>query len=113
LQNSLIPTARAHRGLVEGKSFASTAPQPVHIIPVRVMPELVSKFGLLDRATIQRVIEAYGLVEEHYGKLLILEGGKVRVDLSSGGRHVVWLPPRQAPTVLKINADLSEETRER
>jgi hypothetical protein len=76
---------------------------------LRVMPELVSKFGLLNRTTIQRVIEAYGLVEEHYGKLLILEGGKVRVDLSSGGRHVVWLPPRQAPTVLKINADLSEE----
>jgi hypothetical protein len=74
---------------------------------VRVMPEVVSKFGLLDRATIQRVIEAYGLVEEHYGKLLIL-GGKVRLDLSSGGRRVVWLPPGQAPTVLKINAVLSE-----
>jgi len=75
---------------------------------VRVMPEMVSKFGLLDRATIQRVVEAYGLVEEHYGKLLILQGGKVRVDLSSGGRRVVWLPPGQAPTVLKINTVLSE-----
>ena len=74
---------------------------------VRIMPEMVSKFGLLDRVTIQRVIEAYGLVEEHYGKLLIL-GGKVRLDLSSGGRRVVWLPPGQAPTVLKINAVLSE-----
>jgi hypothetical protein len=75
---------------------------------VRIMPEMVSKFGLLDRVTIQRVIEAYGLVEEYYVKLLILEGGKVRVDLSSGGRRVVWLPPGQAPTVLKINAVLSE-----
>jgi hypothetical protein len=75
---------------------------------LRVMPEMVSKFGLLDRATIQSVIVAYGLVEEHYGKLLILEGGKVRADLSSGGRRVVWLPPGQAPTVLKINAVLSE-----
>jgi len=75
---------------------------------VRVMPEMVPRFGLLDRPTIQRVIEVYGLVEEHFGKLLILEGGKVRVDLSSGGRRVVWLPPGQAPTVLKINAVLSE-----
>jgi hypothetical protein len=75
---------------------------------VRVMPEMVPKFGLLDRPTIQRVIEVYGLVEEHFGKLLMLEGGKVRVDLSSGGRRVVWLPPGQAPTVLKINAVLSE-----
>jgi len=75
---------------------------------VRIMPEMVSKFGLLDRVTIQRVIEAYGLVEEYYGKLLILEGGKVRMDLSSGGRRVVWMPPGQAPTVLKINAVLSE-----
>jgi hypothetical protein len=73
---------------------------------VRIMPEMVSKFGLLDRVTIQRVIEAYGLVEEYYGKLLILEGGKVRMDLSSGGRRVVWMPPGQAPTVLKINAVL-------
>lgn len=75
---------------------------------LRVMPKIVSKFGLLDRMTIQSVIEAYGLVEEHYGKLLILEGGKIRVDLSSGGPRVVWLPPGQAPTVLKINAVLSE-----
>jgi hypothetical protein len=30
------------------------------------------------------------------------------MDLSSGGRRVVWLPPGQAPTVLKINAVLSE-----
>jgi hypothetical protein len=59
---------------------------------LRFMPEMVSKFGLLDRVTVERMIEAYGLVEEHYGKLLILEGGKVRVDLSSGGRRVVWLP---------------------
>ena len=72
------------------------------------MPEMVSKLGLLDRTTIQRVIEAYGLLEEHYGKLLILDGGKVRVDLSAGGRRGVWLPPRQAPNVLKINAVLSE-----
>jgi hypothetical protein len=75
---------------------------------LRVMPKIVSKFGLLDRMTIQSVIEAYGLVEEHYGKLLILEGGKIRVDLSPGGSRVVWLPPGQAPTVLKINAVLSE-----
>jgi hypothetical protein len=32
---------------------------------VRVMPEMVSKFGLLDRVTIQRVIEAYDLVTPH------------------------------------------------
>jgi hypothetical protein len=37
---------------------------------LQVMPEMVSKFGLLDRATIQSVIEAYGLVEEHYGEHL-------------------------------------------
>jgi hypothetical protein len=75
---------------------------------LQVMPEMVSKFGLLDRATIQSVIEAYGLVKEHYGKLLILEGGKARVDLSSGGRRVVWLPPGQAPAVLRINTVLSD-----
>jgi hypothetical protein len=36
---------------------------------IRVMPEAVSKLGLLDVKTIGAVVEAYAMAEEHSAKL--------------------------------------------
>ena len=69
---------------------------------------MVPKFFLLDQETIQSVIDAYAMVEEHYRKLLIL-GGRLQPHLTSGTeRRVVWLPADKAPTIMKINASLSK-----
>ena len=41
---------------------------------IRIMPEMVSKFGLLDEETIDQVTNAYLAVEQHSEQLLLLYG---------------------------------------
>jgi hypothetical protein len=45
---------------------------------VRIMPEMVPKFGLLDQETIQSVMNAYALLETYYSLLLTLGGRPLR-----------------------------------
>jgi hypothetical protein len=51
---------------------------------VRIMPEMIDKFGLLDPETIQSVVAAHMAVEEYCEKWLT-RGGRL-VDLTSGTR---------------------------
>jgi hypothetical protein len=44
---------------------------------IRIMPEMVSKFGLLDEETIDKVANAYLAVEQHSEQLLLLHGARL------------------------------------
>jgi hypothetical protein len=69
---------------------------------IRIMPEMVSKLGLLDGTTIiSAVVKAYSVVEEYCVRLLLL-GGKLREDLTPH-RKLVALPPRNVPDLIRLN----------
>jgi hypothetical protein len=44
---------------------------------IQIMPEMVSKFGLLDEETIDQVTNAYLAVEQHSEQLLLLYGARL------------------------------------
>ncbi len=53
---------------------ASTFLMPDLAHSIRIMPEMVSKFGLLDKETIDKVANAYLVVEQHSEQLLLAAG---------------------------------------
>jgi len=63
---------------------------------IRIMPEVVSKLGLLDETTIIAVVDAYGMVEEYSAKLLLL-GGRPGVTPDNFRRYVALPPDRLVP----------------
>ena len=74
---------------------------------IRIMPEMVSKLGLLDGTTIiSAVVKAYSVVEEYCVRLLLL-GGKLREDLTPH-RKLVALPPRNVPDLIRLNTVTAE-----
>jgi hypothetical protein len=68
---------------------------------IRVMPELLSKLGYLNADTIRFVIDAY-LVIEQYGGHLILRGGK-RGNREHGQDRLIALPKEKAALVVSLN----------
>jgi hypothetical protein len=68
---------------------------------IRVMPEVVSKLGLLDETTISAVLKAYGMVEEFSAKLLLL-GGRSGVAPDNFRRYVALNSDRLVP-VAQLN----------
>jgi hypothetical protein len=69
---------------------------------IRIMPELVSKLGLLDGIIISAVVDAYGMAEEYSAKLLLL-GGRPGVTPDNFRRYVSFPPDRLVPLV-QLNA---------
>jgi hypothetical protein len=69
---------------------------------IRIMPELVSKLGLLDGKIISAVVDAYGMAEEYSAKLLLL-GGRPGVTPDNFRRYVAFPPDRLVPLV-QLNA---------
>jgi hypothetical protein len=65
---------------------------------IQIMPEVASKFGLLDGTIISAVVDAYGMVEEYSAKLLLL-GGRPGVTPDNFRRYVALPPDRLVPLV--------------
>jgi hypothetical protein len=63
---------------------------------IRIMPEVVSKLGLLDETIISAVLDAYGMVDEYSAKLLLL-GGHPGVTPDNFRRYVTLPPDRLVP----------------
>jgi gas vesicle protein len=68
---------------------------------IRIMPEAISKLGLLDGKTIGAVVTAYEMAEEYSAKLLFL-GGRPRVTPDNFRRYVV-LPSNRVTQVAQLN----------
>ena len=66
---------------------------------IRIMPEVISKLGLLDEKTIGAVITAYGAVEAYPAKLLLL-GGRPGVTPDNFKRYVALPSNLMTPVVL-------------
>jgi hypothetical protein len=101
--------AELHRALVLHSKNLSKLEMSHFLMPdmaqsVRIMPDMVSKLGLLDPETIESVITAYSALEG-YGELLLAltveDFAKVTV-LSSEGRHVL-LPAEKAHDLISQN----------
>jgi hypothetical protein len=93
---------------------------------IRIMPEMVSKFGLLDEEIIDKVTNAYLAVEQHSEQLLLLYGARLvdpeRVSAgeaqpagetrASAGRRLILLSADKAPQVIALNNQHAEAIRE-
>jgi hypothetical protein len=74
---------------------------------IRIMPEVVSKLGLLDGKIIGAVITAYGVVEAYSAKMLLL-GGRPGVTPDNFKRYVA-LPPDQVTRLVLLTDVTAEE----
>jgi hypothetical protein len=93
---------------------------------IRIMPETISKFGLLDEETIDKVANAYLAVEQHSEQLLLLHGARLvdpeRVSAgevqpageirASGSRRLMSLSADKAPQVIALNKQHAETIQE-
>jgi hypothetical protein len=84
---------------------------------IRIMPEMVSKFGLLDEETIDKVANAYLAVEQHGEELLLLgarlvdpeHAERVSADEAqseireTGSRRLMSFSADKAPQVIALN----------
>jgi hypothetical protein len=73
---------------------------------IRIMPEVVSKLGLLDETIISAVLDAYGLVDEYSAKLVLL-GGRPGVTPDNFMRYVA-LPPDRLVPLARLNTVTAE-----
>jgi hypothetical protein len=96
-----------HRALVENaehlkekppdKDGGFLLPEP----PIRLLPETLSKMGLLRSETIRKVMDAYVLTEQYLGQLILL-GGVLREDMPKD-RPLVYLDSKHAKFVIEFN----------
>jgi hypothetical protein len=68
---------------------------------VKLLPEMISKIGLLDADTIRIVMDAYVLVEQ-YVEDMVLAGGELQTDMPEK-RQIVYLPATKAQFVIEYN----------
>lgn len=73
---------------------------------VRVLPHMLPRFGLLDPITIQATIAAYGLIEEHTGRILMM-GGSIRTPTPD--RRLIVIPRQSASAVATMNRNFAEK----
>jgi len=88
-----------------GKGGFSSFTMPDFAHSLRIMPQMIPKLGLFDQETIERVAEAYRVMERH-GEGLFLLGG--RLDERVPDKRLVSLSADKAPAVLAMNSAVSE-----
>jgi hypothetical protein len=108
----------------DGRAGFFLMPDLAHTI--RIMPEMVSKFGLLDEEAIDKVSNAYFAVEQYSEQLLLLHGARLvdpeRVSageaqpsgetLVTGSRRLMSLSADKAPQVIALNNQHAEAIKE-
>jgi hypothetical protein len=80
---------------IEGGGF--TVPEP----SVKILPEMLSKIGLLNAETIRKVMNAYVLTEQYLDGLILL-GGVLQANMPEN-RQMVYMDAHYAATVAKMN----------
>jgi hypothetical protein len=93
---------------------------------IRIMPEMISKFGLLDEVTIDKVANAYLAVEQYSEQLLLLHGARLvdpeRVSAgetqpagetrATGSRRLMSFSADKAAQVIALNNQHAETIKE-
>jgi hypothetical protein len=67
---------------------------------VRIMPEMLSKLGLLNPQTVQKVIASHGVLERYAEHFVRIGGVLVEVP---NARRLIELPGEHAGTVARMN----------
>lgn len=83
------------RPVEAGEGFLVPAPA------IKLFPEMIPKMGLFDAETIRKVMEAYVLLEQYVGDL-VLAGGQLQANMPEG-RPMVYLPAERAEFVGEYN----------
>jgi hypothetical protein len=90
-----------HHGLVKNiENLTDLSVDKGFLVPhpsIKILPEVLSKIGLLRSDIIHKVMEAYVLMEQYFGDL-ILVGGKVQSDMPDT-RPMVYLEGKHAKFV--------------
>jgi hypothetical protein len=68
---------------------------------IKLLPEMMSKIGLLRADTIRTVMDAYVLTEQ-YLEQLILVGGSLQASMPEN-RQLVYMDAHHAPFVIEFN----------
>jgi len=71
---------------------------------IKIMPQVLSKIGLLDVECIHDTVKAYALMEEHEGRLLLM-GGKASNDVGIGQR-LILMPVNRSEYVAGMNMSM-------
>ena len=101
-----------HRGLVKNiETLTDMQLNKAFLVPepsMKILPEVLSKIGLLRSETIHKVMEAYVLMEQYVGDLILI-GGSIRRDMpdtrpmveldSKHAKFVAWLHTVRAGVV--------------
>ena len=73
---------------------------------VRLLPHMLPKLGLFDATTIQAVVGAYGLIEEHTERIIYMGGTAHAIHAD---RYVVQIPSQRASAVATMNRNFAEK----
>jgi hypothetical protein len=100
---------------VEDASNKQLQPNEGYTVPdlsqaVRVLPHVLPKLGLLDTDTIQAVLDAYALVEQHCEALIMI--GAKPDPRGPFGRRRLFVPGSSVDSLTKIDRATSEQIQE-
>jgi hypothetical protein len=96
-----------HRLLIENAQYlVDKPPDPdggftIQAPSVKILPEVLSKIGLLRPDTIRKVMDAYVLTEEYLDRL-ILAGGELQSNMPKG-RQLVLMRAAHTEVVIEYN----------
>jgi len=96
-----------HRALAENAQHLIDKPPDADggfLVPepsIKLLPEVLSKIGLLHSDTIQKVLTTYALTEQYLDRLILI-GGRVPPD-KPANRRLVYLDAQHAKVVIEFN----------
>lgn len=97
IRRSLIENAQHLTDKPPASDAGFVVPEP----SIKVLPEMLSKIGLLRSDTIRKVMDAYVLTEQ-YLEGLILIGGTLQSKMPNG-RQLIYLDAEHAKFVVEFN----------
>jgi hypothetical protein len=80
-------------------------------LSVRIMPQMLSKIGLLDTDTIQQVIDSH-IVIEQYCEQLVMREGQLSSEKYTPGRRLIGMKADKVPEIIAINESIAKRLRE-
>jgi hypothetical protein len=104
-----------HRALTENAQHLTDKPPNSDggfVVPkpsIKILPELLSKIGLLRPDDVRKVLDAYVLTEQYLDRL-ILGGGMLRTDMPEK-RELVYVGAQLAPVVIEYNRATADDVK--
>src|SRR5262245_52778007 len=77
---------------------------------IRLLPEVLSKIGLLRSDKMRKLMGAYGLTEQYFDRLILI-GGKLQPNMPAN-RRLVYLDAGNATFVTEFNRTTARAVKE-